>query len=40
MAATGQVKTPTATMGWAKSGRGSSRSTNMIRAGIFFGMAI
>jgi len=40
MAATGQVKTATATMGWAKSGRGSSRSTNMIRAGIFFGMAI
>ena len=40
MAATGQVKNPTATMGWAKAGRGSSRSTNMIRAGIFFGMAI
>jgi ABC-type nitrate/sulfonate/bicarbonate transport system permease component len=27
-------------MGWAKTSRGSSRSTNMIRAGIFFGMAI
>jgi ABC-type nitrate/sulfonate/bicarbonate transport system permease component len=40
MAATGQVKTPTATMGWAKAGRGSARSTNLIRAGIFFGMAI
>ena len=40
MAATGQVKNPTATMGWAKTGRGSMRSTNMIRAGIFFGMAI
>ena len=40
MAATGQVKNPTATMGWAKTGRVSMRSTNMIRVGIVLFVAI
>ena len=40
MAATGQVKNPTATMAWASGGRSSTRSTNMIRIGLLLGMGI
>ena len=40
MAATGQVKNPTATMGWARAGRSPSRSTNLIRIGLLLGMGL
>jgi ABC-type nitrate/sulfonate/bicarbonate transport system permease component len=40
MAATGQVKDLTATMGWARGGRSSLRSTNLIRIGLLLGMGI